>query len=367
MKISIPRAILLGLLQKVIGVVESKQTLVILSNVLFRCGGGRLSLTATDLEMELIAEVDFPQGIDSLTFTVPARTLLDMCQSLPDNSTIDLSLDGDKLRVSSGKARFNLTTLPAVNFPNFDTQPFDACFSISGPKLRRVLEKTKFAMAIQDVRFYLNGLLLEVENDVLRAVSSDGHRLAYSAQKLDDPVATQHQVIIPRKGVAELHRLLSGWDANVDISLGSNILRALIGDTFFSVKLLDSKYPDYRRVIPSDLNLALLLSKSELKQALSRVIVVCSEKFKTVRFEFQRDALVLSASGPDHEDASDVVDVQYDGKDFQTAYNGSYVMDALNHCDSDCVRFCLSDASTACVIESEDDADTRFVVMPLRL
>ncbi|TAN52874.1 MAG: DNA polymerase III subunit beta [Methylococcaceae bacterium] len=366
MRLTVSRAILLGLLQKVIGVVESKQTLAILSNVLFRCGGGRLSLTATDLEMELIAEVDFSACLDNLTFTVPARTLLDMCQSLAEDSTVDLLLEGEKLRISSGKARFNLTTLPAENFPGFDTQPIDDCFAISGPKLRRVLEKTKFAMALQDVRFYLNGLLLEVEQDVLRAVTSDGHRLAYSEQKLDIPVSTQYQVIIPRKGVAELYRLLGGWEDNVEISLGSNNLRALIGDTLFSVKLLDSKYPDYRRVIPSDLGLTFFINKLTLKHALSRVIVVCPEKFRAVRFDCQADALTLSASGPDHEDASDVVDAHI-GKDFQTAYNGSYVLDALNHCDSDMIKFCVSDSSTACVIESDDDSNCRFVVMPLRL
>lgn len=367
MKLTIPRASLLGLLQKVIGVVERKQTLPILGNVLLRCGDGRLSLSATDLEMELIAECVVPETLPSLSVTAPGRKLLDICRSLEEGGDIDLLVEGDKLRLHSGKARFSLATLPADNFPSFEAPAVEERLEIEGAMLRRVMEQSMFAMALQDVRFYLMGLLLEVEGVALRAVASDGHRLAYCEQVLASPVNVRRQVIIPRKGVVELHRLLGEWAGDVAVYLGGNALRAVLGDTVFSVKLVDAKYPDYRRVIPSDVGRTLSVEKDAFKQALARVSVVCQEKFRSVRFEFMPGSLALSATSPEHEEASDVVDIAYEGQPLETAYNGSYIMDALNHCGSEQVRFGISDASTACVIEAEGDSSCKFVVMPLRL
>ncbi|BBL69396.1 DNA polymerase III subunit beta [Methylogaea oryzae] len=367
MKLNVARADLLGLLQKVMGVVERKQTLPILGNVLIHSEQGRLSLTATDLEMELIAEAALPEVSEQLAVTAPGRKLLDICRSLADGCDVGLLVEGDKLRLQSGKARFTLATLPVDNFPSFEAPAVEERFVIDGSKLRRALEQSMFAMALQDVRFYLNGLLLEVEGTALRAVASDGHRLAYSEQILDAPVNAQKQVIIPRKGVVELHRLLGDWSGEVELTLGGNSLRAVIGDTVFSVKLVDAKYPDYRRVIPSDVGRVISVDKESLKQALARVSVVCQEKFKSVRFDFTAGTLSLSATSPEQEEASDVVDVDYQGKPLETAYNGSYIMDALNHCGGESIRFGIADGSTACVIASEGDAASRFVVMPLRL
>jgi DNA polymerase-3 subunit beta len=367
MKLTIPRANLLSLLQKVIGVVERKQTLPILSNVLIRCSEGRLSLSATDLEMELIAGTALDVDLPPLTITAPARKLLDICRSLEEGSNIDLQLEGDKLRVHSGKTRFSLATLPADNFPSFEALPTELRFAIDGVKLRRVIEQSMFAMAQQDVRFYLNGLLLEVEGQALRAVASDGHRLAYCEQTLEDPVDQPQQVILPRKGVSELYRLLDNWSDDVGVCLGDNTLRVLLGDTVFSVKLVDARYPDYRRVIPSNISRVVEVEKDALKQALSRVFVVCEEKFRNIRFEYKANNLTVSASSPEHEEASDEVDIVYGGDFLETAYNGSYLMDALNHLSGEQVRFGLSDGNAACVIEADSDADSRFVVMPLRL
>lgn len=368
MKLSVARADLLGLLQKVMGVVERKQTLPILGNVLIRCKSGRLSLRATDLEMELIAEASSsPEATQDLAITAPGRKLLDICRSLAEGCEVELLVEADKLRLHSGKARFSLATLPADNFPSFEAPIVEECFPIDGAKLRRAMEQSMFAMALQDVRFYLNGLLLEVEGGALRAVASDGHRLAYSEQLLESPVSTQRQVIIPRKGVLELHRLLGDWSGNVELSLGGNTLRAVMGDTVFSVKLVDAKYPDYRRVIPSDVGRVVMVDKEALKQALARVTVVCQEKYKSVRFDFAAGILSLSATSPEQEEASDVVDIAYQGDPLETAYNGSYIMDALNHCGADQVRFGVADSSAACVIEAEGDSGSKFVVMPLRL
>lgn len=367
MKLTIPRTNLLGLLQKVIGVVERKQTLPILSNVLICCSDGRLSLSATDLEMELIAGMALNAEQPPLNITAPARKLLDICRSLAEDSLIDLVLEGDKLRVHSGKTRFSLATLPADNFPSFEALSTELRFTVDGVTLRRVIEQSMFAMALQDVRFYLNGLLLEVEGQSLRAVASDGHRLAYCEQTLEAPVEQPQQVILPRKGVSELYRLLDNWNDEVGVCLGDNTLRVLLGDTVFAVKLVDARYPDYRRVIPSNVSRVVEVEKDPLKQALSRVFVVCEEKFRNIRFAYETNRLTVSASSPEREEASDEVDIVYGGEPLETAYNGSYLMDALNHIKGEQVRFGLSDGNTACVIEADSDTDSKFVVMPLRL
>lgn len=367
MKLHIERNELLGLLQKVVGVVERKQTLPILGNVLLRSGNGRLQVTATDLEVELITALDSPDGGEPQAITVPGRKFFDICRSLPEGAMVDLDTDGERLRLRSGKARFALATLPADGFPAFEAPPSEQRIVLEGSKLRSALDKSMFAMAQQDVRFYLNGLLLEVEGGFLRAVASDGHRLAYCEQALESGPADAKLVIIPRKGVMELYRLLADWHGDVELIFGGNALRATLGDTVFSVKLVDAKYPDYRRVIPQDLGRVIEVDKEALRQAVGRVAVVCQEKLKGVRFEFAETGLTLSASSPDQEEACDVVDIEYHGAPFETAYNGGYILDALTHCNSEKVRLSVADASTACVVEEPEDGNGRFIVMPLRL
>ena len=367
MKLSIARSTLLGMLQKVIGVVENRQTLPILANVLIRCADNRFSLTASDLEMELTAETELPlsDGSERFAFTAAARKLLEICQSLADGCTVNLHLDGDKLRLHSDKASFSLATLPADNFPKFEVPAIEDRILVDSAKLRRTIDQSRFAMALQDVRFYLNGLLLDVEGDMLRLVSADGHRLAYAEQRLDSTVTARRQMILPRKGVVELHRLLGSFTGDVEIGIGGNTLRALLGNAVFSVKLIDATYPDYRRLIPSDLSRTIMVDKGALKQSLGSVSVLCHEKFKNVRFDFSPGLLSLSATNSENEEASDVVDINFDGVPLLTAYNGSYIMEALNHCDGDKVLFGIDDRGV-CVIEAETDAGSRFVVMPLR-
>lgn len=375
MKLTIPRAILLGLLQKVIGVIESKQTMQILSNVLIKCVDGRLSLTATDSEIELIAEADLPAAENAgdsnvIAFTTSARKLLDICQSLSDGSVIDLIIeDQTKLRIHSGKARFSLPAMAADRFPCFETPSIEDKFCMDSARLRRGMDQCKFAIAVQDTRIYLNALLMEVEGNLLRLVASDGHRLAYSEQQLDNPEKFSRQVLVPLKGVKELSRLLATFTGDVEICLSGNMLRALYSDTIFSVKLMDAKYFEYRRNISRVNELAICVAKEPLKQALTRVCVVCHEKFKVVRFVFDNGMLALSAINPENEEASDVVEIDYPGPALDTAFNGSYIMDVITHCDSEQISFGLSDADaqTPCIIEANGDTSGKFVVMPLRL
>lgn len=371
MQLRIERNTLVTLLQKVVGVVDRKQTLPILGNVLIQSGAGRLRVTATDLEVELIAEAPLDSSDTSQSITVPGRKFFDICRSLPEGQVIDLTFKDERLQVNCGKARFALATLPAAGFPNFDSAVLlDQAteVSIDSHLLRAALDKSMFAMASQDVRFYLNGLLLDVGGQALRAIASDGHRLAWCEQTHGVEVnGAARNAILPRKGVAELYRLLADAPERIELTVGSNALRARLDNSVFSVKLVDAKYPDYRRVIPSDLGRVIYADKEALKQAVARVAVVCQEKLKGVRFVFETNSLTVSANGTDQEEATDTLDVEYTDAPFETAYNGSYILDALGHCQSERVSISVADSSTACIIEGNEDVGSRFIVMPLRL
>lgn len=371
MKLNIGKEKLLNLLQKVVGVVEKRQTLAILGNVLLRSDGDALELVATDLEMELTAHCTLEHSQERGVATAPARKLLDICRQLPEGADIRLDAGEDRLLVHAGKSRFTLPTLPAGHFPAFEPPVAEESITIAAAALRTALDKTQFAMAQQDVRFYLNGMLWEVEGANFRTVASDGHRLALREVRLAQASeGLGRQVILPRKGVMELHRLLGDETGEVQIEFGSNGVRVRIRDGVFSVKLVDSKYPDYRRVIPSDLGRTIGLERDGFRTSLNRVTVMCQEKYKGVRFDFAQGQLTLTA-GAEGEQAVDQVDADYDGPEFSVAYNGAYVVDAIGHCDDAFVRFSVADTTQACVIQEEGAGESEcgsvYVVMPLRL
>jgi DNA polymerase-3 subunit beta len=371
MKLIIGREKLLNLLQKVAGVVEKRQTLAILGNVLLRSEGEALELVATDLEMELTAHCPLDHFQERGVATAPARKLLDICRQLPEGAEIRLDAGEDRLLVQAGKSRFTLQTLPASGFPAFEPPTAEESITFAAAHLRAALDKTQFAMAQQDVRFYLNGMLWEVEGAMFRAVASDGHRLALREVRLEQASeGPGRQAILPRKGVMELHRLLGDEAGNVRIEFGSNGVRVQLRDGVFSVKLVDSKYPDYRRVIPSDLGRTIGLDRDGFRTSLNRVTVMCQEKYKGVRFDFAQGQLTLTA-GAEGEQAVDQVDADYDGQEFSVAYNGAYVVDATGHCDDAYLSFSVADATQACVIQEEGTGETEcasvYVVMPLRL
>jgi DNA polymerase-3 subunit beta len=371
MKLTIGREKLLNLLQRVVGVVEKRQTLAILGNVLLRAEGQTLELVATDLEMELTARGALEKPQASGMATAPARKLLDICRQLPEGAEIRLDAGEDRLLVQAGKSRFTLPTLPASGFPAFEPPVAEESIRIDAAALRVALDKTLFAMAQQDVRFYLNGMLWEVEGATFRTVASDGHRLALREIRLEQASESAgRQVILPRKGVMELHRLLADESGEVGVEFGSNGVRVAMTDGVFSVKLVDSKYPDYRRVIPSDLGRTIGLERDIFRTSLNRVAVMCQEKYKGMRFDFAQGQLTLTA-GAEDEQAVDQVDADYDGQEFAVAYNGAYIVDAIGHCDDAIVRFSVADTTQACVIQEEGPGETEYggvyVVMPLRL
>ena len=367
MQFTISREALLKPLQLVAGVVERRQTLPVLSNVLVSLHEGQLSLTGTDLEVELVGRVAVDDEVQPGDVTVPARKLLDIVKSLPDSSKIDFSLDNQKVTIKSGRSRFTLTTLPASEFPNVEDSPNTLGFSLQQKQLKRLIDAVSFSMAQQDVRYYLNGMLLENAPDFVRTVATDGHRLALCT--LNTPVegATARQSILPRKGVMELVRFLADSEQPVKVMLGSNHLRAQTDDFTFTTKLVDGKFPDYERVLPRSGNNLIHAERNELRQAFSRASILSNEKYRGVRLILEVDQLMLVANNPEQEEAEETVTVDYKGSPFEIGFNVSYLVDVLNALSSDTVRISLADANSSALVESADGSDAVYVVMPMRL
>jgi DNA polymerase-3 subunit beta len=365
MKLSARRDVLLKPLQAVIGVVERRQTMPILSNVLLVARNGELAVTATDLEVELVSrtEVDVAAGGE---ITVSGRKLLDICKALPDDATIQISVSGEKMSVRSGRSKFSLATLPAAEFPT--VEDIKASQSITVPKtvLGELIGKTHFAMAQQDVRYYLNGMLLEVQGKHLRAVATDGHRLALCQAPLDGSKLAEQQVIIPRKGVLELQRLLAG-DGTVDLQLGENHVRIQIEGIRFTSKLIDGRFPEYGRVIPKDSDNELKAEKELLKRALQRTAILSNEKYRGIRLVIRDSGVMLQAHNPEQEEAEEEVEVEYSGDDMEIGFNVNYLLDAIGAIDGDTVIVSVTDSNSSCLIRQPGNDNQKFVVMPMRL
>jgi len=366
MKLSTSRESLLKPLQAVIGVVERRQTMPVLANVLLHADEGFLSVTATDLEVELVARSEVDSVEVSGDITVPGRKLLDICRALPDNAKVVMNLKADRLTVQSGRSKFVLSTLPAAEFPVVDNIDADRELTISQSDLRHLLDKTHFSMAQQDVRYYLNGLLLETGNGKLRAVATDGHRLALCDITMDDAAGATNQVIVPRKGVLELQRLLEG-DDEVQIAVGSNHIRVEVGNIRFTSKLIDGRFPDYDRVIPSNESHVLSGDREAIRHSLQRAAILSNEKYRGVRLEFNKGNIRILANNPDQEEAEDEVEVDYSGDTMEIGFNVNYLLDALAAVDSETVEIGLVDPNSSCVVRKPGDTNSLYVVMPMRL
>lgn len=356
-------------LQATQGVVERRQTLPILANILLVVEKDRLSVTATDMEVELVAKAPL-SGATPGEITVPARKLLDICRALPAEAKISFNVDGEKAVIRSGKSRFSLTTLPAGEYPSADRPADEASVVIKQGDLKRLIELTHFAMAHQDVRYYLNGLLLELAADELRAVATDGHRLAIAEMNITADVGESPRVLIlPRKGVGELLRLLGGDDDEMELVIGSNAVRAEFSDMQFTSKLIDGRFPDYERVIP-DADRAdkqIEVDKEVLRQCLARAAILSNDKYRAVRLNLAPGTLRVMANNPEQEEAEDELDISYDGEALEVGFNVVYLMDALNAVPGDAARLFFTDASSSCLIAPAGDARCRYVVMPMRL
>ncbi len=365
MKLTAEREKLLAPLQAVIGVVERRQTMPVLANVLLSVRQGQLSITATDLEVELVAatEVSVQEAGD---ITVPGRKMLDILRALPEKVSVSLTMDGEKVILKAGRSRFTLTTLPASDFPVIDDINAQQTVKIPRKDLLRLLAKTHFSMAQQDVRYYLNGMLLEIDGQALRAVATDGHRLALCETELAAKAKTSQQVIVPRKGVLELQRILTD-EGDAEVAIGSNHVRAQIGDIRFTSKLIDGRFPEYTRVIPAAPAFSIKADRDLLRQALQRTAILSNEKYRGIRVSVKRNAIIVQAHNPEQEEAEEEIEVAYEGNDLEVGFNVNYLLDALAAIDGQEVELGMTDSNSSCLIRSPGVAGTRYVVMPMRL
>ncbi|USD41157.1 DNA polymerase III subunit beta [Vibrio sp. SCSIO 43135] len=366
MKFTIERSHLIKPLQQVSGALGGRPTLPILGNLLITVQDNVLSMTATDLEVELISRVTLEGDFEAGSVTVPSRKFLDICRGLPDSSVITVVLEGDRVQVRSGRSRFSLSTLPASDFPNIEDWQSEVEVSVTQAELRGLVEKTQFSMANQDVRYYLNGMLFEIEGTTLRSVATDGHRMAVSQTQLSAEFA-QKQIIVPRKGVQELVKLLDAPEQPVVLQIGSSNVRAEVNSFIFTSKLVDGRFPDYRRVLPQNTTKTLEAGCDELRQAFSRAAILSNEKFRGVRVNLADNEMRITANNPEQEEAEEMLDVSFEGDALEIGFNVSYVLDVLNTLRCETVRVSMSDANASALIENSQDDSAMYVVMPIRL
>ena len=369
MKFTIDRETLLTPLLTVRGVIEQRQTLPVLANALVTAHDGVLTFTATDSEVELQARVTVGDLVEG-EITVPARKIIDICQALPSGARVEFELDeGHRAHVRSGRSRFALTTLPASDFPTTDEIVEESEFVIAQSELKRLIDLTQFAMARQDVRYYLNGLLLEITPQKIKAVATDGHRLAVALLDTKTGVEETKSIIVPRKGVLELARLLTSEDTDLKVRVGTNAIQLAIDDVRFTSKLIDGKFPDYGRVIPDEetCDKRLSLDRESLRQCLVRTSVLSSDKHRTVRMTLDAGVLTVAANNPEQETAVDELEIDYAGESLEIGFNVSYLIDALATLPSETADIFLTDSSSSCLIQPHGRSSCQFVVMPMRL
>lgn len=369
MRFSVNRELLLKPLLLVSGAVERKSTFPILGNILFDINGSVLTLTATDLELEMVAHTEVDNQDSDGKITIPARKLLDICKSLPEHATLTFNTEGDSetIKLSSGRSRYSLSTLSADDFPNIEEWKGDVEFTILKSELLRLIESTHFSMANQDVRYYLNGMSLESESNEIRSVATDGHRLAICKISNDSFELPARQVIVPRKGILEIIRLLDPVDEKITVYLGSNHLRIIDAEFSFTSKLVDGRFPDYRRVLPRNGDKVFITNKEQLRQVLSRASILSNEKFKGVRLNFSNALLKITANNPEQEQAEEELEIEFPYDELEIGFNVSYVLDVLNAIKDEQVKFTLADANSSVVIEGATSGEALYVVMPMRL
>jgi DNA polymerase-3 subunit beta len=366
--VQLERDALLRPLQAVTGIVEKRHTLPILSNVLLERKQGRVHMVATDLEIQVAtsAEVSAAGGED-VSLTVSARKLQEILRALPEGSDTTLDAQNNRLQVRAGKSRFNLQTLPAADFPVL-ADPGAAQGKITLPQkaLRELLLLVQYSMAQQDIRYYLNGLLLVLEEGQIKLVATDGHRLSYAAR----PLGQQHEkreVILPRKAVLELAKLLAESDEPVAIELFGSQVRFAFGSVVLTSKVIDGKFPDYTRVIPSGYQKRFSINRLQLLQALQRAAILSNEKFRGVRWTMTANALRVSCTNNEQEEAQEELEIAYGGEALDIGFNITYLLDVLNNVHADEVECALGDANSSMLIMVPNEREFRYVVMPMRI
>jgi DNA polymerase-3 subunit beta len=361
------RDTLLAPLQSVSGIVERRHTLPILSNVLLEKRGERLTLLATDIEIQITTVTDGAVGDGDGAVTVGARKLQEILRSLPDTAEISLLLEDKRLQVRAGKSRFSLQTLPADDFPRMTLTEGDTrSFQMTQKDFRQLIGKTQYSMAAQDVRYYLNGLLLLVDGKELRAVATDGHRLAYASVAIDTELPRQ-ELILPRKTVLELNRLLVDSDEPLNITLAANQVRFAFGSVVLVSKLIDGKFPDYERVVPASLRNHMTVGRQTLMQAMQRAAILTNEKFRGIRVVLSDNSLKLIAANAEQEEAQEEIEVNYTGEPIDVGFNVGYLLDVLNNVHTDEVQWSFNDANSSALVTVPGNERFKYVIMPMRI
>jgi DNA polymerase III subunit beta len=366
MKFIINREHLLIPLLQIVNVIEKRQTMPILANVLLVIKDNSLVLTGTDLEIQVVSTISIDTEIEG-RITVPARKFLDICRSLPNNAEIKLELHENKLKINSARSRFTLSSLPADDYPEFVEGTFDCQFSINAGRFKKALDKTIFCMANQDVRYYLNGLMLNISNNRLKLVASDGHRLSFYEDEINQQTGYEASIIIPRKGILELSRLIDNPDIELTIQFSKNNIRIFINNLIFSAKLIDAKYPDFSKIFHQDFLEPIEIEKITLKDALTRVAILANEKFKGISFDISTDCLSISTHNPEHEEAEEELAIKFEGEKLSIAFNVQYLLDAVGNIDSEISLITISQNASCCFIEDPNDDLFKFIVMPMLL
>ena len=357
----------LSVLQSVAGIVERRHTLPILANVMIRKTGTQLQLTTSDLEIQIrtTAELDGDNG--NFTTTVGARKLIDILRSMPSDQTVSLESAQNKLILKGGKSRFTLQTLPAEDFPLVqEAASFGPVFSVPQKVLKELLNQVSFAMAVHDIRYYLNGILFVAEGKQLSLVATDGHRLAFSSATLDVEVPKQ-EVILPRKTVLEMQRLLSDKEGAIEMQFAGNQAKFSFEGMEFVTKLVEGKFPDYNRVIPKNHKNIITLGRVPLLASLQRTAILTSDKFKGVRLNIEPGTLRVASNNAEQEEAVDELDIDYGGDAIEIGFNVTYLIDALANMDQDMVKIELADSNSSALLTIPDDAAFKYVVMPMRI
>ena len=366
MRFSLQREVLLKPLAQVVNVVERRHTLPVLANLLVRIQDGVLSMTGTDLEVEMVARTGVDDAVDG-EITIPARKFFEIVRSLLDGSRVTVSQSGDKVSVQAGRSRFSLSSLSANDFPALDEVDASERVTIPEAALKELLERTAFAMAQQDVRYYLNGLLFDLRENALRCVATDGHRLALCETTLEAGHGGRRQIIVPRKGVQELQRLLEGGDRQLELEVGKGHIRIKRDDVTFTSKLIDGKFPDYEAVIPIGADREVKVDREALRASLQRAAILSNEKYRGVRLEVAPNLLKISSHNPEQEEAQEEVEAETAVDGLAIGFNVTYLLEALTALRDEYVVIQMRDANSSALVRGADSQHARHVVMPLRL
>lgn len=365
MRFSVQREALLEPLATVSSVVERRQTQPILSNLLIDITDGALTLTGTDQEVQLTTTITELEASEDGQVTVPARKLYEIWRSLPDGATVNCKLEGNRLGIEAGRFKSHLATLPADEFPSVKPDSDSLVIMLVASDLGRLLDKCSFAMAQQDVRYFFNGMLIEIESGTIRTVATNGQRLATSFVEIETSVSAPQQFIIPRKGVTELARIIPDGDEMVELHFSPNHMHAAAGQATLTTKLIDGTYPDYNRAIPLGGDKVLVGSRLEIKEALSRASILSNEMYRNVRLQLSNGTMQINANNPLQEEAEEMVAVEYDGEGVEIGFNVGYLIDALSAMDGEKLTMQLTNASSAVLLTDAKDGQTRFVVSPM--